>query len=112
MEQQIGQMELREADGMVELRIGRVVVLLIDPAVAHDLGYRMMECARYSVAKVSDDPARSEVRRFVAELLRVDRRRSGAGGKARAAVLSPEQRSEIARKGAAARWGNGEPQSA
>ena len=28
------------------------------------------------------------------------------GGKARAAKLSPEQRSEIARKAAAARWGN------
>ncbi|MFL9484205.1 hypothetical protein ACI6Q2_15600 [Chitinophagaceae bacterium LWZ2-11] len=27
------------------------------------------------------------------------------GGKARAAVLTPEQRSEIARKAAAARWG-------
>ena len=28
------------------------------------------------------------------------------GGKARAAKLSPEKRSEIARKAAAARWGN------
>ena len=29
------------------------------------------------------------------------------GGKARAESLSPERRSEIARKAAAARWGNG-----
>ena len=33
-------------------------------------------------------------------------RRGGLkGGKARAASMTPEQRSEIARKGAAARWG-------
>lgn len=35
-------------------------------------------------------------------------RRGGlVGGKARAAKLSPEQRSEIAKKAAAARWGQG-----
>jgi hypothetical protein len=36
-------------------------------------------------------------------------RRGGLkGGKARAAKLTPEQRSEIARKAAAARWGRGD----
>ena len=31
------------------------------------------------------------------------------GGKARAAALTPEQRREIARKAAAARWGKDQP---
>ena len=37
-----------------------------------------------------------------------DKRREGGlkGGKARAAKLSPERRSEIARQAALARWGN------
>lgn len=34
------------------------------------------------------------------------RRGGKAGGPARAAALTPEQRQEIARKGAAARWGS------
>ena len=53
-----------------------------------------VKVARVATGEIDDDLAETGSRR-------------GPGGRARAAKLTPEERSEIARKAAAARWGSG-----
>lgn len=57
-------------------------------------------------ARASDEGMREDTRDPLA--VELGRRGGLKGGKARAAKLSPEERSEIARKAARARWGDQE----
>ena len=56
-----------------------------------------------AAGEVEPEPAPEHVKDPAA--VELGRRGGLKGGKARAASMTPEQRSEIARKGAAARWG-------
>jgi hypothetical protein len=60
----------------------------------------------HRVAKIAagEDVPSLKRRRKNPAAVSLGRRGGLKGGKARAAALSPEQRSEIAKKGAAARW--------
>jgi len=69
------------------------------PRDANQLAKRIVELAVDGRKEISDNQEKDEA----AVLL--GRRGGLKGGKARAAKLTPEQRSEIAKKAAAARWG-------